>query len=280
MKFINWFINRYATPSLFIGSIAGSITAIILLLSVIFNFKPYLSFNSGATFGFTNYAKGIPAKVSFLDPIPDTSINYQKENGGGLIYIFNNYPSSQKHDSQINDGKFVYADTITANYEVSTGGFNKTKAFSVNSFSFSEAKAYIKTENYFYKLLFMLPTIVLLLVICYASWQLGLLLDYIQGGEIFELINYKRLQNIGLLIIYFQLFCLLIGLIVMLTNNDWRVDVQFTSSIPHFRSPLIIHAEPDYGFEWYWLIAGCITVVIAKAFQKGYKLQQEQELTI
>jgi hypothetical protein len=58
------------------------------------------------------------------------------------------------------------------------------------------------------------------------------------------------------------------------------IDIDYRSTIPNYRSPLTIMAEPDYHIGWEYVITACIILIIAKAFRTGYLLQKEQELTI
>ena len=59
MKIINWFLNRIAIGGSMIACIFTGIAGLILMLSVIFNFPPYLS-GKNWSFGFIDFKKGIP----------------------------------------------------------------------------------------------------------------------------------------------------------------------------------------------------------------------------
>jgi hypothetical protein len=80
----------------------------------------------------------------------------------------------------------------------------------------------------------------------------------------------------GLSVIIYQLLLF----IIYLLENTYYVKITYRSSIPGFRSPVWFSAEADYHLGWPYLLAGCILMIIAKAFYKGYQLQQEQELTV
>ena len=280
MRLINWFINRYATPALILGGILSGIFAVILSISLLFNLNPYVKIGK-SNFGFTNYDQCIPVKVSFPNPVIDTNIRFQTSQGGsGRIYKRNDshYPSDQFANSP--NEKIISSDTIIADYAIVCKQDENIKAFSVKTFSFSEGVCYVETKSYAYKLLFILPKILLLIIVGFCFYQSGMLIHYIQNDGIFEMINFKRLQNIGIAIIGLQLFYFLHWVIIYVTGNYWYFTVDFSSTIPNFRSPIQIQASPDYGFDWYWFSFGCILFAIAKAFQKGYTLQQEQDLTV
>ena len=122
----------------------------------------------------------------------------------------------------------------------------------------------------------MLPTIFLLLLMPYCFWQFALFLQSIQRGSSFDLSNYKRLRNIGLALLCYNL------LLIVFDHyfSHFTILISFVSSKPDFRNPFYISGNPDLDYGISYFLAGCAFLILASAFKKGHQLQQEQDLTI
>jgi hypothetical protein len=141
---------------------------------------------------------------------------------------------------------------------------------------FESGTAYIKPESFYNRGLLIAPLVFFLALLSFVFWQLAFFIDNIQRGEMFIPANYKRLRNMGVSILVYEALVF----IIYLLENSYRILINYQSTIPNFRPPVSLVAEPDYHIGWSYLIAGCIILILAKAFQKGYTLQQDQALTI
>src|SRR5687767_2901703 len=115
MKITNWFLNRIAIGGSMIVSIFTGITGIILLLSVIFNFAPYLS-GKNWSFGFVDFKNGIPYNAHATGgTIPDSIEIIKTSHGGSTIF----FRSDVTYDREkfINKGDTLSYTKIVTNYE-------------------------------------------------------------------------------------------------------------------------------------------------------------------
>ncbi|MEO8174266.1 MAG: hypothetical protein ABI581_14325 [Sediminibacterium sp.] len=72
----------------------------------------------------------------------------------------------------------------------------------------------------------------------------------------------------------------LLLIVTYMLANSYHIIKQYAATIPEFRTPVFLAAEPDYHLSWAYFTGGITLLIVAKAFHKGYKLQQEQDLTV
>lgn len=268
MKIIKWFIDQFGIGGLVIGSIFSFITAIILLLSIIFNFPPYIPFSKGN--------EGIPVEVNIPLSItfPDTSIVIETKKGNSGIFDLNNTVEEKlllpKNDS------IIYSDTIFS--DIRFWGSNNKKNPVITSFEMQSGKVYIKPEKFSQRLILSLPILLKFLLIGFCAWQIAMVLSFIRTGEAFNNKNYRRVASVGWSLIIYALGLFLIKL--LFEPDFTSMDILFNSSIPNYREPISLHGNTSAQLNFSWIIIGCVFLITAQAFQKGYKLQQEQDLTI
>jgi hypothetical protein len=145
--------------------------------------------------------------------------------------------------------------------------YNNSSPSNVTKLEFDTGTAYLKLNGFVNRIIWLLPEVLFSLLICYCSWQMALFQDNIRRKRMFLLQNYQLLRNIAQAILIYP----------CATFVMHRIGKYFTITI---NDPLILTAAPDYHFSWTYAIAASIIFIIAKAFQRGYLLQKEQDLTI
>lgn len=285
MKIINWWIDRYSIGGLFIVSILAGLMSLFLTAHMFFNF------NLGNGGGFLNkmqYKNGIAVPVKFQAPVGfnvDTTIAvkeltpsgetlysvFGKDNFGRWLVIQGNFELGYGSD------KIYYRDTIVPHHQTMNSRPPWKDSWStITKVDIESGTVYIKPESFYNRGLLLLPQILFFFLVAYFCWQLACFLGNIQDGEMFTIGNYRKIRNMGLSVIGYQFLLF----IVYLLENTYYVLVQYRSTIPNFRSPIELVAEADYHLGVSYLLAGCILLIVAKAFYKGHQLQQEQDLTV
>ncbi|MEO7531883.1 MAG: DUF2975 domain-containing protein [Sediminibacterium sp.] len=107
----------------------------------------------------------------------------------------------------------------------------------------------------------------LALLYIFLALPINVLLN-ISRGKVFTLINLRDLH-----IIYYAAFSVFLVQMIM----PYIVNLFFLQQIP---AELSISFSKLFTSNWEMGLFGIITLVITRAFAKGYKLQQEQDLTI
>ena len=273
MKIVNWFLNPIAIGGSMIVSIVSGIVGMILLLSVIFNFPPYVSGKDWA-FGFIDFKEGIPYNTYVsTGGIPDSIEMIETKNGNAFIsYSKRDVPDLRKN---ITTADIVSSVKIVTNYENTA---EKEDKIEISSSSLNTIRFLIRPKTFGVKLLFVLPIILTFFTISFCAWKIARLLDAIQRGMFFERDNYLRILQIGIAILILQV--ILITLSIFQIQYIGYVHIRFTSSIPNYRQPFQLGAAADLKINWGWIVAGCIFIILSKAFYKGHDLQEDHELSI
>lgn len=113
----------------------------------------------------------------------------------------------------------------------------------------------------------------LVLFVCFflAIVQLANIFEDLNAGKVFEADSARRLHRVGLAVVMGTLFSPLWNVLwVWLFRGDIRV--------PGTRIPwiLIVWTRVNLGL----LLSGLLLLVVAEAFRIGYKLHEEQQLTV
>lgn len=275
MRLINWLIDRIAIGGLVIASGLLWLTVLILSLSLIFNFPPYITYNNGrSTIGVADYRKGIPVSVELSSSIPDSSILVERKDGSSESW--NIWKEFSRPDYYVKDSTVLHADTVITNYEL-PGIENRWHDLQVTHLSFSSGKAYLQTSSWLQKLVLNLPLLLKWAVLAYCAWQLAMLLSFIQSGEAFVSRNNRRLSKIGWAIVGLYVFMCFYEVLLKQFNS---LSVSFSSTGRNYYAPFQVNASFENSIGITWLIAGCIILILARAFRKGARLQQEQDLTV
>lgn len=274
MKLINWFTNKYLLGAMIISSIGCCVTTCLTLLFVFFNINPYYE-NKGTSFGY-NMKAGLEVDVEInsrnMDN-KDTIILYKTQKGRQ-----GKTESLDKHfmNETIGNDSIIQLDTTTKIYDIRNWATtNKQPQFTVGNFDIKSFSIKIKPTTTIAKYVVWLPQILTMLLYAYVLYQFAMFLHFIQQGASFEMVNYKRLRNIGFSLLGFQLF----GYIYDWIFNHYTFTVDTISTLPHFKNYFYFSGSVK-GSGGMYLVTGIFFLILAKAFQRGHNLQQEQDLTI
>lgn len=267
MKKIRILLDYVTIGGLTITSLVSGITFLLLLASLIFSFNPWIKTKNGG-FGITGYDKeSIPLNYESNSNLPDTSIYYKTKHGSGLF--IKSYLRSVRAEPQ---DSITYADTITTKYN----DYEENK-FEITGVIFQKGKILIKPRNIKEKIILSIPMLLILGLVCYGCWQIAKFLNYIVHGMPFASSNFHILLKVGWSIVLVFLTLFFYDLII---SSKSSIRLSFYSTIPNFRSPfsqgIQIKTRPNVS----WLIIGCFLIILALAFKKGTKIQQEQDLTV
>ena len=277
MKIINWLVNKYILGGLIFSSFVALAVAVLHILFIVFNFNPYYehkSDNSTFSFGY-NLKKGFPITID-VNSMPnfDTTVCFltdQNESGGYKL----NLPRPNIK------GSIIKADTFSVVLEKNNwdqvGLENKQRDAQLSELSFPTFTLFIKPNTKLQVFIFLLPAIIGYLIYAYVANQFAKFLHYIQIKETFNYINFKRLNNIGFSIIISTLFIYIYSFIVYRYN----VSISFQSTLSKWHGSMFyLSGSPTSSGLGYYFLFGCVCIVIAKAFKRGFELQQEQDLTV
>ena len=282
MKIINWWFDRYSIGGLFIVSILCGLMTVVMACHIFFDFS--LSDKLGKLS--LEYKNGIAVPVTFRSsPGGDTSIEirerYGDKNTSYTIFRSNNKGQwdavEGSFQSSLSSDKIYYRDTIFPAYQTMNSRPPwKYNWSNVTKVDFEKGTVYIKPNSFYNRGLLLAPQVLFFILLSFFTWQLAFFLDNIQRGEMFTQSNYKRLRNMGSAILIYQALLLAIYFF----ENSYYVLINYRATIPNFRFPVQLMAEADYHLGWSYILTGCIILIVAKAFHKGYTLQNEQDLTI
>jgi hypothetical protein len=280
MSFSGTIIYRFARAMLGFTGILSIISALVLMIYVLFPFKPYIRTSSNGVLGFTDYVKGIPFTTKANVTIPDTSFVFEyhlKGSGSSDAHINRYYGEVLDNGrdilNKLKNDTLVYGDTITTSFRHIDFEVDRSiKAAKINSITY-----YIWPQNRWKRLFLFLPVLLLALTIAYCSWQLSRLMKDIIAEEVFRRKGYKRLAKVGYAILILQLIICLLSFTEFYRHS---ITIDFQSSINRFRMPFTISSHASSPLSLQWLVAGCIILIIAKGFQRGDRLQKDHDLTI
>lgn len=272
MKIINWFTDKYLLGGTMLTSIGCLIYAFLILLFLLFNINPYYKSKTFAL-GY-NIKDGLEIEVG--DEIisdKDTTILFKTQKGkqGKTKSLDNAFMNET-----IGNDSITQLDTITRSYDIlNWNDFNKQPQFTVGNFDIKAFSVKIKPTTTIAKYVVWLPQILKMFLYAYVLYQFAMFLHFIQQGASFEMVNYKRLRNIGFSLLGFQLF----GYFYDWIFNHYTISVDTISTLPHFKNYLYFSGSVK-GSGGIYLVTGIFFLILAKAFQRGHNLQQEQDLTI
>jgi len=273
MKIINWFTNKYLLGAMLISSIGCCLIAFLILLFLFFNINPYYQSKTFAL-GY-NIQDGLEIEVR--DEViseKDTMLLYKTQKG--------KQGKTESLDSAfmketIGNDSITQLDTIVRTYEIfNWATMNKQPQFTVGNFDIKSFSVNIKPTTTIAKYIVWLPKILTMLLYAYVLYQFAMFLHCIQQGASFEMVNYKRLRNIGCSLLFFSLF----GFFYNWIFNHYTFTVSTIYTLPQFKKSYLYFSGSINGSSGIYLVTGIFFLILAKAFQSGHNLQQEQDLTI
>lgn len=272
MKIINWFTNKYLLGAMIISSIGCCLIAFLTLLFLLFNVNPYYQSKTFAL-GY-NMKDGLEVEVT--DQVindKDTILLYKTQKGrqGKTESL-----DSAFMNETIGNDSITQLDTIIRTYKIfNWATMNKQPQFTIGNFDIKAFSIKVKPTTTIAKYVLWLPLLLTMLLYAYVLHQFSMFLHFIQQGASFEMVNYKRLRNIGFSLLGFQLF----GYFYDWIFNHYTISVDTISTLPHFKNYLYFSGSVK-GSSGIYLVTGIFFLILAKAFQSGHNLQQEQDLTI
>jgi hypothetical protein len=283
MKFIKWWLDNFIVGLFSLGSIIITLFCLILLGAMLFGYNPYYQNKStGSVFGFTNFVEGIPIKIEFNNAVPDTAINIYTARQSALLGADGKF-ARKFVDSISASGQdsIVSSDTLTLRYELDNGQVKPAGSASeqlrvAGSMNLRSGQLYMLASTKFQRGMLIMPILFFLCLIAYCFWQFSRFIHLIQSGHAFHRLNHTRIRNIGFALIAYNFLLLVLDK----TFYQFGLLVSFESNggSPGGSHTLSARPDLDYGFSYF--ISGCIFLIVASAFKRGYQLQQEQALTI
>jgi hypothetical protein len=267
MKFPNRLVYYYARFIMMLAGGAAMCAAFVLLLTMLFNIPPYIKTQDGGMMGYTEYSKGIPVSAKISAPETALFLDFHKDNDID-ISARNSFDVSRISDTTRSLPGSVH--TITIKH---ANTWNKAYA---NGLTISEMVFYINRDDIFRRFLYLFPRILQLLLIAWCTLQLSLVLQFVKKDQSFRKNNYKRLFRMGAAIVIVESLLFAWGYLI---NALTDIEKEFVASVDHLWSvELDMRLSSHFNFEW--LIAGCVLIVLSKAFLKGDALQEDSDLMI
>ena len=268
---------RVTRVVLILGGLGSLFAAVLLLLAMLFNIKPYV-YTGKKAWGLVEYSKGVPVKARSFVTLPDSTFRLHYESSGRKLTSFETrYKRDLFQQSAMREGgaDLQYADTILLEYRKYNGGSDEQ--VNVMSAKIDGMTLYMEPQNIRQRVLYYLPLILKFLVVAWGSWQLYRLLHSIVKGQPFRKDNAGRLLNIGWGIVLLQLFNFAIDRI--LADREYT-RFHYESTIPNWRPPFDLYAQPEMQASFTLLTVGLMILILGAAFRQGAKLQRDKDLTI
>ncbi len=234
---------------------------------------------------------------------PDTIVKYGKESKNGEMTLRKNASSRyEKADSILrdtaNNKKFFFSAWLAepmhginpslnaisapdkfALFDTTVKTSRKSMSASVESSYFLETSVKLKSKIPFQNFMFALNTIIAAISSLLISFNLARLAHYVLYSNTFLSELYKKVKVIGIIIIMSQSFQLLLGFLY----SRWfgLVRLEKVSNIENMGAyEMSIQFNPSTYFNLTIFLFGLSLIILSSLFKQGYKLQQEQSLTI
>ncbi|TAN00332.1 MAG: DUF2975 domain-containing protein [Chitinophagaceae bacterium] len=286
-------------------SILVVVVLIVMLSSQLFSFKPYVeNKKTGSSFGIFTPANGylipvsvnlnIPKRQVFIKAKVDSTIRTYQDNSS-----FSNNFNIQLEDSMYKKqlsaifGKshvpYLRDDTIenliniyypsnrSKGNSIHEGFLDKTITFIPPSKINAEAS--IRSSSSRKNLILSLFIYINLFSGLVIAFFLLKILSSFRKGELFNRKNFSSVSYIGLTLMLYQIFKLLLEWIC----DKWifsEVTIWGSSNIPHYVGNMNAIISISYDFSFTLFFTGFLIVLFAQVFKTGFSMQEEQKLTI
>lgn len=218
----------------------------------------------------TEWSKGIPARAHAVDSeLPDSILL----NTGG-IHKVSRWDSGWEQkgiDSFISNFNrpAPYTDTLRFSFESVHPYVIQANALKIETF-----RAYVKPTDWIQQLYLFLPFILNLLLAAWSAWQLSRLVQFISKGNAFRHSNHRRIANIGYAVLLVQAVFLVLHLLV----HQHIIEVKVNGS--RIKDQTVFKFFLESPFDLWWVLAGCLLLLLAKAWKDGMRMQEEQDFTL
>nr|WP_288834984.1 DUF2975 domain-containing protein [uncultured Flavobacterium sp.] len=274
--------NNKLTTVLYVISRLAYRFAQLCVLSIVFFefFTP--SGEIGSISSSIHHSKGYPIKARIQLSLPDTLIIYKNKtlNSSGTI-IKTDYKPLLNDFNKIKKDK-QYDKTYQINeFNIYKNGFKDVnKKFNNLKIQneYSEINLVINPKNIFFKSMLILKNYFMLAVLLFITYQCMHLFKQLRENFIFNKSLYQRIRNIGLSLITYEAVKIFVSIITM-QNLSYINYQHYIPTIDNTRFDFMsLRPILDYNSESIFL--GLCLIVLAKLLNYGYKLQNENELTI
>lgn len=285
-----------------LSNVAGIVLIIVFLLT---GWDGYLSKSKEGSMHIRNaFENGypVPAVLTVSMP-PDTIVKYGTENSGGEMRLTKNaYFRYEKADSILRDtankkqfffsawlvmpAKGYNPDLLTigapdafALFDSTVKISNQKISASVEGSYFLETSVKLKSKSPFQNFMFALNTIIAALSSLFISFNIARLAHYILHYDTFLSVLHKKVKTIGIIMITYQI----VSLLLCFVYSRWfgLVKLEKVSNIENVGGyDVNVSFNPSLNFSLSMFIFGLSLIVLSSLFKQGYKLQQEQSLTI
>ncbi len=199
-------------------------------------------------------------------------------------YLAKNHPlrKSFKKDSVINTNLMTGKKSVQYNDVIPRAFLRKNPIIQVKSIhsikGVVEVKAYTKRD----RILLSLPEWVEKILTILLVFQLFQILKNVKSNIIFNIINIKRIQFVGLIMIGFFLESVFANFLYhtfIVSNFHYSVE-YIPFDFLDFQGVRSLSLNVMKDFRLTNLYVGLITLILATIFKRGLALQQEQDLTV
>ena len=262
-----YFITRLL---LLLGGLIATLAAILFIIYFLSGTGQVIRIGNITLFDMTEWSKGIPARAHAVDSeLPDSILL----NTGG-VHTFSRWDSGWERkgiDSFISyiNRPAPYTDTLHFSFESVHPYAIQANALKIETF-----RAYVKPTDWIQQLYLFLPFILNLLLAAWSAWQLSRLVQFISKGNAFRHSNHRRIANIGYAILLVHLVFLVLHLLVHQHIIEVKVNGTWMKDQTVFRFFL------ESPFNIWWVLAGCLLLLVAKAWKDGMRMQEEQDFTL
>jgi hypothetical protein len=137
----------------------------------------------------------------------------------------------------------------------------------------------LKSKSAFQNIFFALHSILSALVSLLISFNIVKLLQYINSGNNFLSPLYKKILNIGIILIIAEIIKLCLGFLILRWFGAIRLEK--VSSISNIGgNEFSVQFNPTFDFNVSIFLFGLSLIILASLFKYGNQLEKEQALTI
>jgi hypothetical protein len=262
----------------------------------------YLIKNKNLSLGNPNIYKNgypVPAKLSIAMPA-DTIVSWKHDitSSSELTLSKDNRYRNEMADSILNDTtikkqfcfyNWVVGGENTGRLRTEGSGkvFNlpdpsihtRDLTATVENHYFSDVTILLKSKSTFRNFMFSLYSLVSAIVMLLISFNIVRLLIYLRRGDNFLSPLYKRIFNIGIILIIWEIVNFLLGILY----SKWYgiVRLEKVSSMPNpGGNEFNVQFNPSADFSGTLFLFGLSLIVLASLFKYGNQLEKENALTI
>ena len=219
-----------------------------------------------------HHAVGYSVPFSLRISIPDSIVKFRNNNMNGTVNYYHNFndhnhrtdsilqlPSTVK--SVIKTEIRTYPNKLLINPEINADGFVLIKSPKLHIHLLQMGKSYLN-----------------ILFLIFTFYQLMIIFKQLLRNFSFTQNISKRVNYLGLLLISFELFTLLLTIII--SSEIGAVIISSTKNNEHLDEAMKLYINPQFDFDITIFIVGLSLLILSSLLKMGSKLEQENNLTI